>query len=132
MSEMTSNRPYLIRAIHEWICDNGLTTHLAVNASFPGVEVPQDFVQDGQIVLNIAPRAVTQFVADNDEIAFSARFGGMPMTIRVPVNAVVAIFARENGQGMAFDPVDSPEPPPTEPEKKDDGKGKVSHLKVVK
>ena len=133
MYEMTSNRPYLIRAIHEWICDNGLTTHLAVNASFPGVEVPQDFVQDGQIVLNIAPRAVTQFVADNDEIAFSARFGGMPMTIRVPVNAVVAIFARENGQGMAFDPVDPPEPPSTpEPEKKEEGKGKVSHLKVVK
>ncbi|BAP13450.1 MAG: peptidase [Alcanivorax borkumensis] len=135
MSEMTSNRPYLIRAIHEWICDNGLTTHLAVNAGFPGVEVPQDFVQDGQIVLNIAPRAVTQFVADNDEIAFSARFGGMPMTIRVPINAVVAIFARENGQGMAFDPVDPPEPPtPTTPEleKKDQGRGKVSHLKVVK
>ena len=134
MSEMTSNRPYLIRAIHEWICDNDLTTHLAVNASFPGVEVPQDFVQDGQIVLNIAPRAVTQFVADNDEIAFSARFGGMPMTIRVPVNAVVAIFARENGQGMAFDPVDPPEPPTTPtPEKKGEGKGgKVSHLKVVK
>ena len=133
MSDMSPNRPYLIRAIHEWICDNGLTTHLAVNASFPGVEVPQDFVQDGQIVLNIAPRAVTQFVADNDEIAFSARFGGMPMTIRVPVNAVVAIFARENGQGMAFDPVDPPEPPTTpEPEKKEEGKGKDSHLKVVK
>lgn len=63
MSEMTSNRPYLIRATHEWICDNGLTTHLAVNAVYPGVEVPQDFVQDGQIVLNIAPRAVTNFVA---------------------------------------------------------------------
>ena len=134
MTEMTSNRPYLIRAIHEWICDNGLTTHMAVNALYPGVEVPQDFVQDGQIVLNIAPRAVTNFAAGNDEIAFSARFGGVPMTIRVPVNAVVAIFAQENGQGMAFDPVEPPEPPatPPEPEKKDEGKGKVSHLKVVK
>ena len=132
MSEMTSNRPYLIRAIHEWICDNGLTTHLAVNTSYPGVEVPQDFVQAGQIVLNIAPRAVTQFIAGNDEITFSARFGGMPMTIRVPVNAVVAVFARENGQGMAFDPAETPpEPTPPEPEK-DDNKGKVSHLKVVK
>ncbi|MED5387468.1 MAG: ClpXP protease specificity-enhancing factor [Pseudomonadota bacterium] len=132
MSEMSPNRPYLIRAIHEWICDNGLTTHLAVNAAYPGVEVPQDFVQDGQIVLNIAPRAVTQFVAGNEEISFSARFGGMPMTIRVPVNAVVAIFARENGQGMAFDPVEPPpEPTPPEPEK-DDSKAKVSHLKVVK
>ena len=136
MSDMTSNRPYLIRAIHEWICDNGLTTHLAVNAVFPGVEVPQDFVQDGQIVLNIAPRAVTNFVADNDEIAFSARFGGVPMSIRVPINAVVAVFARENGQGMAFDPVDPPEPPSTPPEpvkKKDEAKAnKVNHLKVVK
>lgn len=133
MSEMSSNRPYLIRAIHEWICDNGLTTHLAVNAIYPGVEVPQDFVQDGQIVLNIAPRAVTQFVAGNEEIAFSARFGGVPMSIRVPINAVVAIFARENGQGMAFDPVEPPEPPetPPEPEKKGEG-SKVSHLKVVK
>ncbi len=132
MSDMSPNRPYLIRAIHEWICDNGLTTDLAVNTSYPGVEVPQDFVQDGQIVLNIAPRAVTQFIAGNDEITFSARFGGMPMTIRVPVNAVVAVFARENGQGMAFDPAETPpEPTPPEPEK-DDSKGKVSHLKVVK
>ena len=132
MSEMTSNRPYLIRAIHEWICDNGLTTHLAVNAGYPGVEVPQDFVQDGQIVLNIAPRAVTNFVAGNEEIAFSARFGGVPMSIRVPINAVVAIFARENGQGMAFDPVEPPpEPTPPQPDK-DEPKGKGSHLKVVK
>ena len=132
MSEMTSNRPYLIRAIHEWICDNGLTTHLAVNAGYPGVEVPQDFVQDGQIVLNIAPRAVTNFVAGNEEIAFSARFGGVPMSIRVPINAVVAIFARENGQGMAFDPVEPPpEPSPPQPDK-DEPKGKGSHLKVVK
>ncbi|MCG8394326.1 MAG: ClpXP protease specificity-enhancing factor [Pseudomonadales bacterium] len=132
MSEMTSNRPYLIRAIHESICDNGLTTHLAVNAGYPGVEVPQDFVQDGQIVLNIAPRAVTNFVAGNEEIAFSARFGGVPMSIRVPINAVVAIFARENGQGMAFDPVEPPpEPTPPQPDK-DEPKGKGSHLKVVK
>ncbi|MDX1804537.1 MAG: ClpXP protease specificity-enhancing factor [Alcanivorax sp.] len=133
MAEMTPNRPYLIRAIHEWICDNGLTTHLAVDAGYPGVEVPQDYVQDGQIVLNIAPRAVSNFVAGNDGIMFSARFGGVPMTLRVPVNAVVAVFARENGQGMAFDPVEPP-PEPTPPEPEDTG-GKPSrgnHLKVVK
>lgn len=128
---MTSNRPYLIRAIHEWICDNGLTTHLAVNAHYPGAELPQEFVQDGQIVLNIAPRAVTQFSADNDEICFSARFGGVPRQIRVPVHAVMAIFARENGQGMAFDAIEPPEPPaPGRPEA--EGPARGSHLKVVK
>ena len=132
MAEMTPNRPYLIRAIHEWICDNGLTTHLAVDAGYPGVEVPQDYVQDGQIVLNIAPRAVSNFVAGNDEIAFSARFGGVPMTLRVPVNAVVAVFARENGQGMAFDPVEPPEPPPPDPEEQADKPQRGNHLKVVK
>ena len=92
--DMTPNRPYLIRAMHEWICDNGLTTHLAVDAHFPGAEVPQEFVQDGQIVLNIAPRAVTNFEASNQEITFSARFGGVPRTVRVPVEAVMAVFAR--------------------------------------
>lgn len=109
---MTSNRPYLIRAIHEWICDNGLTTHLAVDAGYPGAEVPQEFAEDGQIVLNIAPRAVTEFSTDNEEILFSARFGGVPRRIRVPINAVMAIFARENGQGMAFEPVEPPPPSP--------------------
>lgn len=130
--EMTSNKPYLIRAMHEWICDNGLTTHILVHASYPGVEAPQDYAQNDQIVLNIAPRAVSGFVADNEEIRFSARFGGVPMSIRVPVEAVLAVFARENGQGMAFDAPESPEPP--DPDGPDDGNddGKASHLKVVK
>lgn len=133
---MTSNRPYLIRAMHEWICDNGLTTHLAVDAHYPGAEVPQEFVQDGQIVLNIAPRAVTGFSAGNDEIVFSARFGGVPRQIRLPVNAVMAVFARENGQGMAFDPVEPP-PQPTPPSDdgdngNHDGPPRGGHLKVVK
>ncbi len=135
MSEMTSNRPYLIRATHEWICDNGLTPHLAVDAGYPGTEVPQEFVKDGQIVLNVAPRAVTQFVAGNDEIVFSARFGGVPHHLRVPVGAVIAIFARENGQGMAFEPM---EPPPDPPEDGPDDNGpdkgpdKGPRLRVVK
>ncbi|MCC4308177.1 ClpXP protease specificity-enhancing factor [Alcanivorax marinus] len=133
--EMTPNRPYLIRAMHEWICDNGLTTHLAVDARYPGAEVPQEFVQDGQIVLNIAPRAVTAFEAGNEEISFSARFGGVPHTVRVPVEAVMAVFARENGQGMAFEPVEPPpEPPAPGPDGDDDGDkpSRASHLKVVK
>lgn len=131
--DMTPNRPYLIRAMHEWICDNGLTTHLAVDAHFPGAEVPQEFVQDGQIVLNIAPRAVTNFEAGNQEITFSARFGGVPRTVRVPVEAVMAVFARENGQGMAFEPEDPPpQPSPTDPGDDDKPASKGSHLKVVK
>lgn len=128
---MTSNRPYLIRAIHQWICDNGLTTHLAVDAGYPGAEVPQEFVRDGQIVLSIAPRAVTGFSADNDEIVFSARFGGVPRHIRLPMNAVMAVFAKENGQGMAFDPVE-PSPEPTPPGNDGPGPARSGHLKVVK
>lgn len=130
-SSMTSNRPYLIRAIHQWICDNGLTTHLAVDAGYPGAEVPQEFVQDGQIVLNIAPRAVTGFSADNDEIMFSARFGGVPRHIRLPMNAVMAVFAKENGQGMAFDPVE-PSPDPAPPGDDGPAPARGGHLKVVK
>lgn len=133
-ASMTPNRPYLIRAMHEWICDNGLTTHLAVDANYPGAEVPLEFVQDGQIVLNIAPRAVTNFSADNEAILFSARFGGVPRQIRVPVNAVMAVFARENGQGMAFDPDESPPPEPTSTPPEGSGKSasRGNHLKVVK
>lgn len=129
---MTSNKPYLIRAVHEWICDNGLTTHILVQASYPGVEAPQDYAQNDQIVLNIAPRAVSGFVADNEEIRFSARFGGVPMNIRVPMGAILAIFARENGQGMAFDSPEAPDPDPDPDGPDDDGDGKRSHLKVVK
>src|SRR5690606_20904850 len=94
MSAMTPNRPYLIRAVYEWICDNGLTTHLLVDAEYPGVQVPREFINNGQIVLNVAPAAVQQFVAGNDLISFSARFSGRPMRIEVPVNAVLALFAR--------------------------------------
>ncbi|MCK5873111.1 MAG: ClpXP protease specificity-enhancing factor [Alcanivoracaceae bacterium] len=111
MTVMTPNRPYLIRAMYDWICDNGLTPHLAVDAHYPGARVPQEFVQDGQIVLNLAPRAVQGLVAGNEEIIFSARFGGIPRNMVVPVGAVLAIYARENGQGMAFSADEIPPPP---------------------
>lgn len=127
---MTPNKPYLIRAIHEWICDNGLTTHLMVDAHYPGVLVPQEFVQDGQIVLNISPSAVGHFAADNEMIAFSARFGGRPMTIEVPVGAVLAVFARENGEGMAFEATPPPQDPAPAPPSPPAG-GRPA-LKVVK
>lgn len=104
---MTSHRPYLLRALYEWIADNGLTPHLLVDATRPGVQVPPHAVQDGRVVLNIADRAVAGLEMDNEQIRFSARFGGVSQAVRVPVGAVLAIYARENGQGMALpdDPV---------------------------
>jgi stringent starvation protein B len=97
---MTSNRPYLLRAMHEWICDNGLTPYIVVDAGKPGVQVPPQAVVDGRVVLNLAPRAVTQLEIGNEVIAFNARFGGVGRAVSVPVAAVQAIYARENGQGM--------------------------------
>lgn len=97
---MTSNRPYLLRAVHEWICDNGLTPHIVVDATRPGVQVPPQAVSDGRVVLNLAPRAVTRLEIGNDVITFTARFGGVSRAVSVPVAAVQAIYARENGQGM--------------------------------
>ena len=99
---MTPNRPYLLRAFYDWIIDNECTPHLVVNADFPGVVVPEQFVQDGQIVLNINPSAVTQFSMDNAAISFNARFGGQPMQLFVPMGAILAIYARENGEGTVF------------------------------
>jgi stringent starvation protein B len=99
---MTSHRPYLLRALYEWIADNGLTPHLLVDATRPGVRVPAHAVKDGRIVLNIAGRAVAQLQMDNDDVRFSARFGGVSHAVIVPIDAVLAIYARENGQGMAL------------------------------
>lgn len=99
---MTSNRPYFLRALNEWILDNGMTPHLLVDAEFPGAMVPRRFVQDGRIVLNISPAAVQGLVLGLEEIVFSARFSGKPENIRVPVAGVLAIYARENGKGMIF------------------------------
>ena len=99
---MTSNRPYLLRALYEWIVDNGLTPHVLVDAVQPGVRVPAHAVKDGRIVLNIAERAVGGLRMDNESLRFSARFGGVSQAVQVPMHAVIAIYARENGQGMAL------------------------------
>jgi stringent starvation protein B len=101
---MTSHRPYLLRALYEWIADNGLTPHLLVDATRPQVMVPRHAVKDGRIVLNVAQRAVSGLEMSNELIRFSARFGGVSHTVSVPVSAVLAIYARENGQGMALPP----------------------------
>jgi stringent starvation protein B len=115
---MTSNRPYLIRALYQWIIDNGLTPHLLVLVSGPEVRVPPGHVQAGQIVLNLAPTAVRGLTIGNERIEFSARFGGAPFPVSVPPQAVRAVYARENGQGMVFpdeDGLEPPEPPPDTP-----------------
>ena len=104
---LTPRRPHLLRAFYDWLIENDLTPHLVVDATLPMVEVPQDYVIDGQIVLNIAPRAVADFFIENDLIQFSARFGGQPMTISVPMYAAMAIYARENGAGTMFEPEQS-------------------------
>ncbi|WP_447045143.1 ClpXP protease specificity-enhancing factor [Vreelandella sp. H-I2] len=99
---MKSSRPYLARALYEWLLDNELTPYLVVDATLPGVEVPRQFVQNGQIVLNVAPTAVRDLFMENQAIGFNARFGGQPMQVMIPTPALIAIYARENGAGMVF------------------------------
>lgn len=99
---MTSHRPYLLRALYAWIADNDMTPHLLVDASRPGVQVPAFAVNDGKVVLNVAARAVASLDMGNDAITFTARFGGVSHHVWVPVSAVLAIYARETGQGMAL------------------------------
>ena len=102
--KMTPRRPYMLRAFYEWMVDNDLTPHLVVSADLPGVKVPLEFVQDGQIILNVAPRAVGNLELGNDAVMFNARFSGRPHSIIVPMYAVQAIYARENGAGTMFEP----------------------------
>ena len=125
---MTSNRPYLLRALYDWITDNGLTPHVLVDAEFAGVDVPDHAIQQGKVVLNIATGATENLQLENETIFFKARFSGKPYQITVPMGAVIAIYARENGQGMMFAQDDSP-PPPVDGS---DDPPTRSHLKVVK
>ncbi len=126
---MTSNRPYLMRAINEWLLDNQLTPHLLVNADVQGVEVPNNFIQDGKIVLNIGPHAVEGLRISNEEVTFLARFSGVSQLISFPVSAVLAIYARENGRGMMFNEDEDEGPEPDDSGPKPDAR---PSLKVVK
>ncbi|MDT8403517.1 ClpXP protease specificity-enhancing factor [Sulfuriflexus sp.] len=114
---MNSSRPYLIRALYEWIVDNDMTPYLLVNAMDENVRVPEQFIEDGKIVLNISPTATQGLGLGNELIEFSARFSGAEMTVSVPSMSVLAIYARENGQGMMFAEEEggSDEPSPTSP-----------------
>lgn len=100
---MGPNRPYLLRAFYQWLLDNECTPHLVVNAELPGVQVPYEHVKDGQIVLNIAPHAIGDIEMSNERVMFSARFGGKPFQLIIPMAAVMAIYARENGAGTMFE-----------------------------
>lgn len=113
---MSSNRPYLLRAMFEWITDNGMTPYLLVDAGAVGVRVPPSAVKDGRVVLSIAPRAVAHMEIGNERITFLARFSGVSESIEVPVHAVLAIYAQENGQGMMFPAENAPDPEPPVPE----------------
>ncbi|MCO7056744.1 ClpXP protease specificity-enhancing factor [Pseudomonas juntendi] len=100
---MNSSRPYLVRALYEWIVDNDCTPHMLVNAEYAQVQVPDGFANDGQIVLNISPSAVRNLHMDNDAVSFEGRFSGVTHLLFVPVGAILGIYARENGQGMVFE-----------------------------
>jgi stringent starvation protein B len=118
---MISMRPYLLRALYEWVIDNDLTPYLLVNAEYEQVEVPRQYVENGQIILNIAPSAVQNLTLDNEWVSFNARFSGRPFSVFIPVAAVLAIYAKENGKGMFFQAEDtdevSPPPPSNSPSK---------------
>ena len=111
MTKMTSNKPYLIRALYDWIVHNDLTPYILVNADHPRVQVPQEHVNAGRIVLNISPKACRGLHLENDRIVFTARFAGQSVQIYVVPAAVLAIYAKENGRGMEFGE-DYDEPPP--------------------
>lgn len=121
-------RPYFLRALYDWIVDSDLTPYLLVAADSAAVQVPAEHVSDGKIILNVSPRAVRDLQLGTDEVAFSGRFGGRPFPVRVPLASVLAIYAKETGEGMVFEPEypsggEDPEPPDPTP---------GGHLKVIK
>jgi len=128
-------KPYFLRALHEWIADAGMTAQIIVDASVDGVAVPEGYAQDGKIVLNISPQAVQGLRIDNELVQFTARFNGAARPVSVPMAAVLGIYARETGEGLAFGGDDMPPEPPSGPdggkERREDG-DKRPHLKVVK
>ncbi|EEB80149.1 MAG: ClpXP protease specificity-enhancing factor [Halioglobus sp.] len=129
---MTPSRPYIMRALYEWIVDNGCTPYILVDAAIDNVMVPEQYVKDDQIVLNISPTAVMELNISNDAVAFNGRFGGVATDIFVPVSAVIGIYARENGQGMVFEHEEEVEIPPDDtPPEPHNPEGRPS-LKIVK
>lgn len=137
---MTPNQPYLLRAFYDWIVDNNLTPYMVVDVLFKDVFVPTQYVNDGQIVLNVSPNACVNFSMDNETVKFQARFSGQPMLVSFPCHAVGAIYAKENGAGTVFSSPDIPLPPqddnPPEPPTSNDetpnSKAGKPSLRVIK
>lgn len=145
LDTMTSQKPYLIRAIYEWIVEQQLTPYLVVNTQVPGCHVPKEHISDNQIVLNVSSSAAQGLTMDNDMVQFNARFSGVPRQLMIPIDAIAAVISKENGQGMQFAIdleaiIKAYEEETLEPEdvqvdttsSKKANKGKASHLKVVK
>ena len=137
MQTMTPSRPYLMRALNEWILENDCTPYVLVDAGMPGVQVPEEYVDNGQIVLNISTSAVKSLLIDDDGLSFNARFGGVPIDLYVPMVAILAIYAKENGQGMVFGneagaPDPNKPPQPTKPKSDEKPVKPRPSLKVVK
>jgi stringent starvation protein B len=134
---LKSRRPYLLRAMHEWISDCDQTPHILVDATQPGVEVPRQYVQGGKIILNVSTSATSMLSLGNDVVRFRARFGAATFDVNVPIGAVLGIYARETGQGMIFSEADAPppQPPPAHPDPGTSGGTETKRkptLKVVK
>lgn len=133
-----SRRPYLLRAMHEWISDSNQTPHIVVDAAIEGVEVPRQYVQGGKIILNVSSNATSMLSLGNEVVRFRARFGAATYDVSVPIVAVLGIYARETGQGMIFSEADTPPQPPAPPSEPaptaTTGEGKRSKptLKVIK
>ncbi len=131
---MKELKAYLVRSVCDWALDQGLTPHVAVHAAYPGASVPRQFVKEDRIVLNIHPNAIADYVLGDEGLVFSARFEGRPFPVAVPLPAILAVYARENGQGISFPEPAPPGPddanPPPQPPAGPTGKG--ARLRVVK
>jgi stringent starvation protein B len=131
---MSSSRPYLLRALYDWVLTNNCTPYISVNAFFAEVEVPQDYVRDGIIILNISPHAIENLTLGDVAISFEGRFGGMSSSVYVPISAIISIYAKENGKGMVFE-MEAEFPPTTDPTStpsKTSARSPKPDLKIVK
>jgi stringent starvation protein B len=127
-----AKRPYLLRAIYDWIVDSGLTPYVLVDATADGVVVPADHVKDGKIVLNVGPTAVGAFSLDDNALSCDCRFGGRSFAIYLPMPSIQAVYARESGEGMVFEAEEFPASLPGDPDDTPPKPGGGGHLKVVK
>ena len=132
MVKALPKRPFLLRAMHQWIAECGHTPHVIVDAAREGAEVPRAYVKDGKIVLNLSEGATQRLHMGNEEVEFDARFAGEIHHVRFPVSAVLGIYARETGEGMVFSEQDLGPEPPTRPTPAEEGGARRPQLKVVK